>query len=82
MGICLLANGSVPLAAGRLEDNECPRVAAGWESPGKERDFPRQAHIMPAELGGCWEAGKGSVVLGVLAWWGLCGWGVLQRAAP
>lgn len=69
------------LAAGRQEDKECPRVAPGWEFLGEERDFPRQAHMVHAELRGCWEAGKGRV-LGVLACWGLCGLGVLQRAAP
>lgn len=37
MGICLLRNGSMGLAAGRQEDNECPRVAPGCEFPGKER---------------------------------------------
>lgn len=60
------------------EDEECPRVAPGWEFPGEERDFPRQAPTVHAGLGGCWEAGRGTVVLwvfwlvGVSVAWGFC----------
>lgn len=56
----LLGNGSVAVAAGGQEDNECPRVAAGWE-------FPARTGLPEAgtELGGGWEAAKGRVVFWV-----------------
>lgn len=53
-------------------------MAPAWEFPGKERDFPRQASMVQAELGGCWETGTGRVVfwlfwpVGISVAWRLC----------